>query len=91
MTSLASSSIELPEELQELMDQLDPHARDHFAITILNTVRDPEGGGDALAHTLNSWRMTMAVQRHPQFERQAKEYQNLLESGELLAGISESA
>ncbi len=79
------------DQLARLLDFIGNHLskqeRDQFALELLDATR---GSNEReLRDLLTSWMVSVHVSQHPDFKAQLKEYQNLVESGELLAGAQQ--
>jgi hypothetical protein len=75
---------ETSEALAWLRDGLDEEEREHLALELLDVTRR---GGDAYKQVIGAWTLTLIARTHPSFPYQVKEYENLVQSGELAAGI----
>jgi hypothetical protein len=68
-----------------IRSHLTPQERDQFALELLDVTR--RGDEREFRQVLSSWIVSIHVSQHPDFRHQFKEYQNLVESGELFAGV----
>jgi len=77
------------DQLARLLDsigsQLTKQERDQFALELLDATR--HGDERELRRLLTAWLVSIHVSQHPDHRPQLKEYQNLVESGELLKGM----
>ena len=71
--------------LDFITSQLTDQERDQFALELLDATRHKDER--ELRELLTAWFVSVHVSQHPDFRRQFKEYQNLVQSGELLAGV----
>ncbi|HEV8653504.1 MAG TPA: hypothetical protein VG276_29930 [Actinomycetes bacterium] len=76
---------QLARALDFIGSQLTPQERDRFALELLDATR--HGDEQGLRELLTAWLVSIHVSQHPDFRRQFKEYQNLVQSGELLRGV----
>lgn len=72
---------ELSQTIELIRETLDDDERRDFAVELMDCVRSTNA--ELLDDVLHEWWLTSQIRRHPDYEWQKKEFDNLRSSGEL--------
>ena len=78
-----AAELQIPVVVGEFVTQLTEQERDALALAVMDVIRCDVVHLDEFEELFRSWAMTVAVRNHTGFNDQAKEYQRLVDTGEL--------